>query len=90
MIFCEHFVDRGYHVAVRTASNSQSRYITITYGGRQYKVRFSDHPETHHGAFERTDFFVGAPPTVGPQRERTTTEDAIHATARFFGDIIPW
>ena len=83
--FCEHFIKRGYHVALRSTHNSRSKYVTLTYSGRQYRVRFSDHPETHHGAFERTDFFVG----VGDQRETTTTLDAIMAAERFFGDV-PW
>lgn len=80
--FCEHFMDRGFKIKLYEAKKTVSKYVTVTDGKREYKVRFSNHrPNKGRELNEDCDFFVGITHT-GVR----TTAMAIQATEMFFDD----
>jgi hypothetical protein len=80
MIFCEMMLDRGYGVKVYEARKTVSKYITVIYNEKEFKVRFSNHrPICAREINGDCDFFVGRT-NLGV----STTAHAIVAVDRFF------
>jgi len=77
--FCEDMLRRGYHVRLYEARQTFSKYITVLFRKRSFKVRFSNHkPCKQKEANRDCDFFVGI-----THFGVTRTEDAIKATVEF-------
>ena len=58
--FCQFFMERGFEVRLYEATNSVSKYVTLTRKGSSFKVRFSNHmPIERREANRDCDFFVG-------------------------------
>ena len=43
VLFCEYYMQKGFAVYLYDSKSTVSKYITLVYGGKTFKVRFSDH-----------------------------------------------
>jgi hypothetical protein len=79
--FCERVMGAGLKVSLYEARATVSKYITVSDGRRQFKVRFSNHrPIKAREADGDCDFFVGVCNSI-----TTTTDQAADAVRQFFG-----
>ncbi len=82
--FSKVMMANGLTVILYEARQTVSKYVTVTDGTRQFKVRFSNHkPIQEREAKGDCDFFVGR-----THFGVTTTSQAIAAVAKFFNRII--
>lgn len=80
IFFCEEMLRAGLSVNLYEAKRTVSKYITVSHGGKSFKVRFSNHlPIKSREEAADCDFFVGICNTT-----TTTTPQAIAATFAFF------
>lgn len=78
--FCERLIADGFSLTLYEARRTASKYITVTKGGRSFKVRFSNHkPIKGRELAGDCDFFVGMTHTG-----TRTTHDALAAVAQHF------
>lgn len=81
--FCRTLMRRGFQVALYEAQFTHSKYLTVWKNGKNYKVRFSDHPPIKEREVNGDcDFFVGHT-NLG----KTNTNDALRAVLIHFGDL---
>lgn len=81
IIFCEALLAAGFSLSLYEARKTWSKYITVSDGKSQFKVRFSNHrPNKRRELGGDCDFFVGVTHTG-----TRTTEDALNAISEFFG-----
>lgn len=79
--FCEHFLSLGFDVYLYEARRTESKYVTVKKGKRQFKVRFSAHkPIKERERAKDCDFFVGM-----TNYTITNTSQAIRACIVYFG-----
>lgn len=79
--FCEAMDARALEVSLYEARKTFSKYLTVSDGSREFKVRFSNHaPIKAREQAADCDFFVGV-----CNFTTTTTEQAISAVDAFFG-----
>ena len=79
--FCRRMRQAGLTVHLYEARQTASKYVTVSYAGVEFKVRFSDHaPNRQREERGDCDFFVGV-----THLDTTTTGQAVQATLRFFG-----
>lgn len=82
--FSKVMMANGLTVILYEARETVSKYITVTDGQKQFKVRFSNHkPIRAKEAESSCDFFVGR-----THFGVTTTSQAIAAVAKFFNRTI--
>jgi len=80
LLFCRDMLRFGLHVHLYEAKTTVSKYVTLSKGGKQFKVRFSNHKPNKGRELEgNCDFFVGYTHT-GVR----TTDDAETAALEFF------
>lgn len=78
--FCEDLIGQGYKINLYEAKTTFSKYVTVMKGGKEYKVRFSNHkPNRSKELGGDCDFFVGVTNT-GVR----TTDDAMEAVRKYF------
>ena len=83
IVFCEAMLAMGFHVTLYDARRTFSKYLTVSFSGRFYKVRFSNHrPIRSREEANDCDFFVGV-----CNHATTTTDDAIAAVKEYFGGL---
>lgn len=81
IVFARTMMRRGYAIRLYEAQRTVSKYLTVTDGQKEFKVRFSDHaPIPEREANGDCDFFVGH-----TNFAKTTTNDALKAALLFFG-----
>lgn len=82
VLFCKAMLEAGYTLHMYEAKTTVSKYITVSRGAKQYRVRFSNHKPSRFREFAGDcDFFVGITHT-GVR----TWEDAIKATKAYLDD----
>lgn len=81
--FCEICLDSGFSVSLYEARKTFSKYVTVRRGGKQFLVRFSNHPPIKSREIRGDcDFFVGR-----TNLTTTTTDDAVRAAAVYFSQL---
>jgi hypothetical protein len=81
MIFCDVMLRAGFKVTLYEARQTFSKYVTVSDGRDQFKVRFSNHKPIKARELQGDcDFFVGVTHT-GVR----TTSDAIKEIEKVFG-----
>ena len=81
--FSETLLNEGYTVEVYYAQQTVSKYVTVSKGGRDFLVRFSNHPpNVRREANADCDFFVGKTNFTW-----TTTKDALAAVRKHFAPV---
>lgn len=79
MYFARHFLEKGWQVELYEARQTFSKYLTVIYNNRRYKVRFSNHkPILEREINGDCDYFVGR-----TNLRTTNTDSAIMATEIF-------
>lgn len=82
--FCERALASGMRVQLYEARHTASKYVTLRAGGRQFKVRFSNHkPIPSREVGGDCDFFVGV-----TNLAVTTTDQAFAAAMSYFGQVL--
>jgi hypothetical protein len=79
IVFCETMLERGFTLTLYEARQTASKYLTVMYGEKSFKVRYSNHPPARE-RLDDCDFFVGRRPG-----QTTNTTQAIEAVMRAFG-----
>lgn len=83
--FCEILLNDGFTLYLYEARKTVSKYITISFAGKSFKVRFSNHkPNLFREERGDCDFFVGVT-NLGV----TTTKDALKAVYEHFNENLP-
>lgn len=81
--FCEIMLEKGFELYLYEAQRTVSKYITVSDGRYEYKVRFSNHkPIFARKINGDCDFFVGR-----TNLKTTHTAQAVLATMRFFESV---
>lgn len=79
--FCEIMLSKGFTCTIYEAKLTFSKYITVKYFDRQFKVRFSNHkPIAHREENGDCDFFVGY-----TNKGIQTTGQAVLKVFQYFG-----
>jgi hypothetical protein len=78
--FCEVMLSKGFTCTIYEAKETYSKYITVSFQNKFFKVRFSNHkPIAHREENGDCDFFVGI-----TNKGCTTTAQAVLAAMRAF------
>lgn len=81
ILFIEKCLENGYSISLYNAQKTVSKYVTVSNGSKEYKVRFSNHKPSYYRELHKDcDFFVGIT-NLGV----TTWEDAWDATVEYLG-----
>lgn len=81
--FCGVMLEKGFSVTLYEAKFTKSKYVTVSDGKRNFKIRFSDHkPIPDRERKKDCDFFVGV-----TNKTVTNSEQALKATLEFFEGV---